>query len=189
MYIKNNKYFDFPFTLDERYNTGTTYEDNINGKYVKLSEKQLDFKLNNPTASVKEVWDMRINIPTPEDELENARRQKLAELINKDEEINIFYINSQPCGWLNPEDRANFKNFIEAKELLGAEIINYVLGGVMLTLTPKIAKMLLAQLEAYAGDCAIITANIKSMIEKATTIDDISAITINMYPNAPNFTI
>ena len=64
-YIKNNNYYSFDFELDSKYNIGENYEDNLQGKYVKLSNEQVSFKELYPTANAKEVWDIKLNpIPT-----------------------------------------------------------------------------------------------------------------------------
>ena len=51
-YIKDGQILDFSFELDSKYNTGSTYEDYQNGKFVKLSDKQIAFMESNTTAAI-----------------------------------------------------------------------------------------------------------------------------------------
>ena len=63
-YIKNNIkniYFESEIELDENYCIGTSYEDYLNGCWIKLNDQQLLFKEENPTASVKEVFEMKLD--------------------------------------------------------------------------------------------------------------------------------
>jgi len=58
-----NYYVELEDKLEEQYynNLGTTWEDFLNNKWVLLNDEQVNFKKENPSASVKEVWNMKIN--------------------------------------------------------------------------------------------------------------------------------
>ena len=77
--------------LDEGFNIGKTYQDYLDGLWVKLTKKQNDFRLANPTASVREMLVMMLDpvieypeqpeqpqLPSLEDvlaQLEDVRRE------------------------------------------------------------------------------------------------------------------
>ena len=75
-YIKDGQFIEFSFELDEKYNVGSSYEDYQNGKFVKLSEEQISFMESNPTASISEVWNMKMNVV--ERTLEQAKQEHLS---------------------------------------------------------------------------------------------------------------
>jgi len=55
------KAFEKAIALDkELINTGSTEQDYDNGKAVEISKKQFYFYKNNPTASFKEIIDMKM---------------------------------------------------------------------------------------------------------------------------------
>lgn len=96
-------YVELGFLLDENYSTGTSWQDYLDGKWVLLSEDQLIFRDENPTASVREVFNMRIDEspipPIPEvDELERAKKVKLNEIFRQDQLSNKFFISVQSKG-------------------------------------------------------------------------------------------
>jgi hypothetical protein len=75
-YIKDGQFIEFSFELDEKYNVGSSYEDYQNGKFVKLSDEQISFMESNPTASISEVWNMKMNVV--ERTLEQAKQENYA---------------------------------------------------------------------------------------------------------------
>ncbi|MCH5307260.1 MAG: hypothetical protein J1E37_04210 [Prevotella sp.] len=65
IYIKLSlpgRFIDFaePLKPEEFDNLGTTWADYIIGRWVPLNENQIEFLNQNPRASVKEVWDMKL---------------------------------------------------------------------------------------------------------------------------------
>ena len=83
-YAKKNvrgNYVEFPeqLTEDMYTNLGSTYQDYLDNKWVLLSDDQLQFKSENPTASVKEVIEMQMT-PAPARTKDVARSEKLNEL-------------------------------------------------------------------------------------------------------------
>ena len=78
-----NRFVEFPEKLDENYAQGTSYDDYLAGMWIPLSEGQLSFKNENPSASPKEIINMAfdpIPDPTPEELLLRAKRSKFDEL-------------------------------------------------------------------------------------------------------------
>ncbi len=91
--------------------------------------------------------------------------------------VNEFTINGLVL-WLAPAERGNFLNFLNAKLALGAsdtDTITYILAGISITLTIALSKTMLAQIEVYAGDCAIITAQHIAAVNALTSDAEIEA--------------
>lgn len=91
-------YVELNSALDEKSNLiGTTWEDFKNEYWILLSDEQIAFKNDNPDASVKEVFMMKLDEKPVVDEekiaLDNAKRDKLREIEEQDERSNLFYID------------------------------------------------------------------------------------------------
>ena len=62
VYVQRNTPGAFEFKgLGEGYFVGVTYQDYLDGHWVELSEKQNDFRVTNPTASVREMLAMELD--------------------------------------------------------------------------------------------------------------------------------
>jgi hypothetical protein len=135
IYIKNNhkgKFLEFNEPFDEKLfnNVGTLWKDYEDGKWVMLSQEQIKFHEDNPTASEKEVWEMKIT-PKPQpinqthidgepiehedeqvkiDPIEMARQEKIKEI---DAYQPSCTINGNSL-WLNKEERKELKESIKA---------------------------------------------------------------------------
>lgn len=91
-------YVELDSALDEKSNLiGTTWEDFKNEYWILLSDEQIAFKNDNPDASIKEVFMMKLDEKPVVDEekiaLDNAKRDKLREIEEQDERSNLFYID------------------------------------------------------------------------------------------------
>lgn len=94
-------------------NIGTTYEDYLANKWVLLSEEQVKFHKDKPTASVKEVFYMELE-PKPErsiDDAKNELRYKI-DLYDNSENVNSFTVNNEISAWLTVQERTNYKNSV-----------------------------------------------------------------------------
>jgi hypothetical protein len=83
-YIKNDtaeKYISFsePLSPELFNNLGKSYKDYVKGKWVLLSEAQVKFHQDNPSAKVHEVWEMKLD-PTPIRTLEDAKFEMLDQI-------------------------------------------------------------------------------------------------------------
>ena len=91
--------------------------------------------------------------------------------------VNEFTINGYGL-WLTPAERGNFLNFLNAKLALGAsdtDTITYILAGISITLTIALSKTMLAQIEVYAGESAIVTAQHIAAVNALTSDAEIEA--------------
>lgn len=188
-YIKDGQILEFIFELDEKYNVGSSYEDYQNGKFVKLSEEQISFMESNPTASISEVWNMKMNVV--ERTLEQAKQEKLAaiEQYDSSDSVNSFSVNGKSA-WLTPEVRGNYKTSIDAAELLGETSISLLIADIAAMLTITNAKMMLAQIQRYADACYLVTMTHKATVNALTDIDSVDSYDITSnYPPKLTFTL
>lgn len=96
IYIKLDKIIEFDFELDDNYLKGSSYADSLQDKWVPLTEDQQTFYKSNPTASAKEIFDMKLSEVTPPsvtDAIEEAREMKLQEIADQDKRSNNFYVS------------------------------------------------------------------------------------------------
>lgn len=109
----------------------------------------------------------------------SVKESKMAEIRAYDAStsVNEFTVNGYGL-WLTPAERGNFKNYLDAKITLGAQptdSISYVLGGISVTLTIADGLGMLAQIEVYAGESAIVTAQHIAAVNALTTDAEIEA--------------
>lgn len=198
-YIRKNikrYYVEFPEEIDAQYwagKIGTTYQDFRDGKWVLLSDEQVAFHNEYPSASISEVLNMELSQSTPiEETIENVKADKIAEIENYDSSSNVnsFTINEQIESWLTPAERANYKNSIEAAELMGIENVSFYVNDTEITLPVNTAKLMLAQIQLYADNCFIVT---KQNIQAVQGLDSIEAVKAyafeSNYPAKLNFNI
>ena len=101
-------------------NLGTSWEDYNSNKWVKLSDEQVAFWKENPTAKVKEVWDMQLT-PVHVRDVTDAKNEKKSELSRYyNENLRNFKYNDTNV-WLYPEERLQKKNDIEVSKNNGAK--------------------------------------------------------------------
>lgn len=193
-YFYKNRIVNFDFALDAKYDVGTTYEDNVNGKYVKLTKKQLTFLEANPNASVLEVFKAQLNTVSAEQQLLNAKYRKLCEIEQADKASEVFYINQQTM-WLDKNTRTSLiANTIPALKANNAD--NTTLwteqGNIPIAITISIAALeaALNAIEIYAKQTYDIMQQHKAQLARLSTIEEINAFAADTdYPNFLDFTI
>lgn len=182
-YIEFDEMFD-PNLYD---NLGDTYQDFLDNKWVLLSDEQVAFHNENPTASVKEVWDMELTPRT----LQQAKEEMIAKIDEYDssDAVNGFKINGEKVGWFTPDERSNYKSSIDAAKLLGISTLTFFIGYMELTVTPTQAEYMLAQIQLYADSCYVVTKEHKIAVEGLDTIEAVDAFPYkDGYPEMLNFT-
>ena len=193
VYIKNNtlnKFIDFaePLKQDEYNNIGQTWEDYLNNKWVLLSDEQVQFLKQYPSALVEEVW----NLQVPQEivrTLEIAKLEKIDELEKYDSSINvnIFYINDVPM-WLSVEERQQIATQINANEAIGRETMSRWYNGIEFTFPLTTWKQMLVALEVYAGDANNVTEAHKAVINALQSIEDVDNYNYKVnYPEKLHF--
>lgn len=168
-----NIYVELDEALDKECNyIGETWEEYMQGAWLLLSEDQIAFHEANPSASVKEVWDMEI---TPIAEYTRTVRDAKFEMLHKISEydssnnINGFVVNDILHGWFTPEERSNYKSSIDAAKLLNVEKLSFYINDILLEVTPQMAEQMLAMIQLYADACFIVTKQHRLTIENIST--------------------
>lgn len=164
-----NIYIELDEALDAESNfVGSTWEDFESGAWLPLSEEQVKFREENPTASVREVWDMATaEVPVHKRTALQAKAgmiQKITEY-DRSEAVNRFTVNGQVGGWFTPEERSNYKSSIDAAKLLGVEKLSFYIGDIMMEVAPEQAEQMLAMIQLYADRCFIVTKQHKLTVE------------------------
>lgn len=182
--------FDEMFNPDLYNNLGETYQDFLDNKWVLLSDEQVAFHEEHPTASVKEVWDMQLT-PVPPRTLVQAKAEMIQKIDEYDNssDVNGFTVNGTIEGWFTPEERSNYRSSIDAAKLLGVSALTFFLGDMEMTVTPTQAEYMLAQIQLYADQCFIITKEHKIAVSEMTTIEEVDNYEYRIgYPNKIDFT-
>ena len=192
-YIKKDisgYYIDFDEKFNEELydNLGDTYEDFLSNKWVLLSDEQVKFRNDNPTASVKEVWDMELSPRT----ISDAKREMIEHIdeYDRSSSVNGFTINGAIEGWLTPDERSNYKSSIDAAKLLGVETLSFFIGDNVFELPTETAERMLAQIQLYADQCFIVTKQHKIAVENLDDIESVDSFEYaEGYPQKINFII
>lgn len=179
-YIKYNisgKYVEFPEQLDPALynNLGTTYQDYVAGNWVLLSDEQLAFKTENPNASVKEVFEMKLR-ELPKRTIEQAKIEMKSRIIGYDssEEVNIFSIQGLNV-WLDKATRSGLKLRFEAEQAMGQENTILWYNNMQFPLLVKDAIQMLYAIEIYASACYDNTQRHLAEVDRLESIEDIDA--------------
>lgn len=189
-------YIDFPEEIDAEYwegKIGSTYEDFNADKWILLSDEQLAFRNENPNADIQHILSMSLpeNIRT----LEDAKREKIyaIEQYDRSSLVNGFDVVSGEntmTVWLTPVERSNYKNSIDAADLIGLTEVHPVFNNVQLTVSTAMAKLALAQIQLYADRCFIVTETHKAEVNALDSIEAVDNYDITAgYPEKLSFTV
>lgn len=115
-------------------------------------------------------------VPTPEERVAQAKRQKIAELeaYDSSDAVNSFdivYNGATITDWLTPDKRANYKNSLDSAEILGMDVVHPVFGGIQFELSVPMAKTSLAKVQIYADQCYIATESHRAAINTLETVE------------------
>ncbi len=119
-------------------------------------------------------------VPTPEQLLERAKANKVAELEAYDasDAVNGFIIRTEGgdvTEWLDTYKRNNAFRAIDSAKKLGDESISFAIGDIPVTLTVTTAEIYLARVEKYAVTCTNVTARHKAAINALETVEAVEA--------------
>ena len=119
-------------------------------------------------------------VPTPEERLAQAKRQKIAELEAYDDSdaVNSFDIvmeGKTMSAWIEPDKRSNYRGSLEDCELLGVTDIEVPIAGMLIPMTVADARVKLAQVQLYADRCTIVTEGHKYAINALDTVEEVEA--------------
>lgn len=170
---------------------GTTYEDFEDGKWVLLSEEQVLFHQNNPTASVEEVLNMTLILPVNEKTLEQVKEEKLEQLYEYDssDSVNGFIVNGIES-WFTAAERTNFRASIDSAKILNMNTVTFFVKTLEITISIQEAENLLAQIQNYADTCFLETKRHEIAIKALNTIEEVDNYNFKVrYPTKLEFTI
>ena len=158
------------------YLIGNSYNDYLNKKWVLLSDEQVSFRNENPNASVKEVWEMKLS-ETPLMTIEKARMRKIEEIefYNVSEDVDSFIFNDTINAWFTVQERLNYKQSIEAAKLLNIEKLSFYVKDVKLEIAPIVGEQMLALIQLYADQCFMVTKQHLLNVNALSTIEEIEA--------------
>ena len=128
-------------------------------------------------------------------ELAIKKQVKIAALVEYDQSnaVNEFSVVTQQgtvTDWLDTQRRGNAQRAIDAAKKTGVQQLDYVVGGVPVTLETTDADMKLAQLEMYAVTCAAVTERHKATIANLLTAEAVDAYDFTQgYPPKLTFRI
>jgi hypothetical protein len=159
---------------------GTAWEDYEAGMWVKLAPAQVAFRDAHPSASKREVFEMK-PAPPPERTLADAIREKLMEIDRYDNDVvNQFTImfgdTAVPC-WFDAQQRSTYQTSINARRklivtgLTADDNIRLPVAGQIVSIQIDAAEIMLAQLQCYADTAFIVTEMHRVAVSQLTDID------------------
>jgi hypothetical protein len=178
-------------TKDDGNDIGSTYQDVIDGKFVAMSQQQLDFYQSNPSAIVTEIWDCELT-PPPKRSIADAVKTKLDELYIWDNSPNVN--NATVMGvelWLPRDQRLALKDRWQREQAKGETMTTMWVGTQAMTIPIVNGLAMLDLLMEYADQAYDATAKhnaeIKQLEETAETPEEVDAYDITIgYPPQPN---
>lgn len=177
-------YFDSEVAIETidgyQESVGDNWEDFLNGKFILLNDEQLQFRVDNPDASVKEVFDMEIETveipeePVYERTIEDAKNEMIGTIEDYDlsDEVNIFYIGDDEL-WLDKATRSGLILRFNAEMNLGIENTTVWYGTTSYIFPVSMAIQMLYMVERYASECYD---NTQSHIAQVSEMEDINEI-------------
>lgn len=138
--------------------------------------------------------------PTPDELLERAKQQKLFEIdeYDRSDSVNGFTVHimngetvvNEFETWIDRETRADYKNSLDAAELLGRTEVTPVFNGMPIILSVQVAKVSLAQVQLYANQCYNVTEQHKAAVQALETLEAVESFDITAgYPSKLEFPV
>lgn len=188
LYIHNELgFYKVDSPLSYNFETGSTLEEYLAGRFILLNNNQLTFLTANPTATSEEILKMILKQPV-QPPIGMMKRDKISEIEAYDtsENVNCFFINNTPM-WLDRNTRASLYITVAAYKASGIEEITlWTTNSIPSPITLPVVQMenLLTQLELYAKNCYDITAQHKAVIREMIYSAEVSIYDITKgYPD------
>lgn len=196
-------YVSFEEVLDSKINQiGTTWDDYVAGCWVQLTDDQIAFHTAHPSASVEEVFNMRlapvpdpepVPEPTEEEKLYEARQKKIAAVYEQDRFTEEFTVNGMPI-WLDKNTRTSLvANTLPAEKAAGkTETTLWYAGQPPVAIPVPIAWLeeKLPWLELYAKATYDTTQSHLAAVYSLSTQEEVEAYDHAAgYPDKPAFTL
>ena len=120
--IERNQ-IEFDFELDsENYTIGRTWLDYINGKWIPMSDAQIAFADEHPTASAKEIFDMKLTVieteePTVEQQNAAIRREREMAYRRESDSLYMAFAKYSELGELEKANAAKTEWLAKVQEI------------------------------------------------------------------------
>ena len=170
-----SKVINLDFELDDNYEVGTTYEDYLDGKWVKLNEEQEAFYNANSSASIKEVFDCVLRSPY-EPTIEEVKSLKISQITEYDQSdaVNQFLLGGKRM-WLDKDTRVGIVNSITIEQTAGKETTVLWHDAMKYVIPIPLALQMLAALELYALDSYNATQEHIAAVKALATKEEVEA--------------
>lgn len=164
--------YDYELTAENGHDLGSTYDDYLKGKWVLLSAEQHQFKQDNTGASIKEVLDMKLVVPTEQQLLQQAVGRKTQELdeYRHSSAVKTMTYNDNML-WIDQEDRIPIKDRCQVAYKRGQDTIK--VGYVYIA--PEIAIEIIDKLQEYDEVCDEVLSDKKKEVSALTVANDVDA--------------
>ena len=145
-----------------------------------------------PSVEQLEAWGYEEWIepaPTPEQLLERAKADKIAELeaYNTSEEVDSFTIDGKVM-WLDHDIRQQLRISLDANQQAGREIVKKWFNGEPFEFPIDVWYYMLGQVEVYAGDALNVTEAHKAAINALESVEDVEEYNFTIgYPEKLSF--
>lgn len=133
---------------------GNSWEDYLNGKFVKLNNKQIEYMKKHPNASIREIWVANDSYNKYDKEL----LKEDAEIYYKSSAVKKITINGI-SGWLNDSERTKILNKIQASRKLYINNISIELNNTDIVLNIDKAESIICMLEIYSNEAREVYKN------------------------------
>lgn len=188
LYIQKDSvnFVNLDIELDPNNRIGSNWNDYLDGFWIKLNEAQVDFLNKNPKASVKEVFDMQIDIPDPiVPDIQSIRFDVINKINEADNNSSKFFVNDIGM-WLNKELRNSLLN-VTLPALLKEGETNTKLWyegepPVSFTIPIEMLMFVIPELELYAKKVYDNTQRLRVLAYDALSITELNSISIDGYP-------
>ena len=114
---------EFAFELDsQNYMVGTTWFDYTNGFWIPMSEAQVKFADEHPTATAREIFDMKMNIiepyqPTQEEQNASIRREREMAYRRESDSLYMAFVKYTELGELEKANTAKSEWLEKVREI------------------------------------------------------------------------
>ena len=145
-----------------------------------------------PSVEQLEAWGFQEWVepaPTPEQLLERAKADKIAELeaYNTSEEVDSFTIDGKVM-WLDHDIRQQLRISLDANQQAGREIVKKWFNGEPFEFPIDVWYYMLGQVEVYAGDALNVTEAHKAAINALESVEDVEEYNFTIgYPEKLSF--
>lgn len=113
-----------------------------------------------------------VMVPLSEDEIARNKEEaaKRKEELGLEEEPDVETTKAISA-WFTPAERSDYKNSIDAAQLLNIDTLNLVINDIPLTVSTEEAAKMLAAIQVYANACYLVTKQHQAAIQSMDSIE------------------